>query len=323
MKTAEVDAGFFIEEGASNVAAELTEASLVDTQARMGTMLEALPIGLMIHTAQAVVYSNRAAGTLLGCDSEALRGRHVLDFLRNADQERVPAMLDAGLAGGGAVEEAEAVLRCFDGSEKFAKITMARLPWPGNPVVQVLIQDVTAQKRAESSLRQQAIVDELTGAYNRRHFFYEGGLYIEDYPRGGRPVSVVMVDVDHFKSINDRFGHAVGDLALRAITEAGHELVPTIAGTNSAMLARVGGEEFAILLPGLECSAAAIAAEQFRRRIARILLDAGGAKLRFTASMGVAGFRPEDRTLERLLVRADGALYRAKQEGRNRVCVAT
>jgi diguanylate cyclase (GGDEF)-like protein/PAS domain S-box-containing protein len=316
------EADFFADAGTSSSAAELTEASLVDTQARLGSMVEMLPIGLMIHTAQAVVYSNRAATLLLGTPMGALRGRHFLDFVRAAEYGATERLFHASLGGDGAPVDSETVLCCLDGTEKVMRLTLARLPWPGNPVVQILMQDVTAQKQAETSLRQQAIVDELTGAYNRRHLFYEGALFLDEYTASGRPVSVVLMDVDHFKSINDRFGHAVGDDALRAIVATGHAVLPTIAGTDAAMLARFGGEEFAVLLPGLDGAAAAYAAEQLRLEIARLELDADGIPFSFTASMGVATFRPEDGTLDGLLRRADVALYRAKSKGRNRVCTA-
>lgn len=314
---------FFADAGTSSSAAELTEANLVDTQQRMGTMLEMLPIGLMIHTAQAVVYSNRAASLLLGTPVGALRGRHFLDFVRSVEYGATEALFHSALAGDGSTAvDAETVLCCLDGSEKVMRLTLARLPWPGNAVVQILIQDVTAQKQAETSLRQQAIIDELTGTYNRRHLFYEGALYLDEYSRSGRPVSMVLIDVDHFKSINDRFGHSVGDDALRALVAAGHAVLPAIAGGDAAMLARIGGEEFAMLLPGLDLAAATAAAEQLRLEIARLRIDADGMPLGFTASMGVATYRPADSSLDGLLHRADVALYSAKSQGRNRVCAA-
>jgi diguanylate cyclase (GGDEF)-like protein len=131
-----------------------------------------------------------------------------------------------------------------------------------------------------------------------------------------------MVDIDHFKKINDTHGHATGDLALKRLTLLANEMLPTVEGTDSAIFARLGGEEFVMLLPGLDTDAAKDAAERFRLAIEAMKIDLPDGKLSFTVSAGVATHCPTDKDFTELLNRADQALYEAKGAGRNRVVVA-
>jgi diguanylate cyclase (GGDEF)-like protein len=136
------------------------------------------------------------------------------------------------------------------------------------------------------------------------------------------PLSVVMVDIDHFKRINDTYGHAVGDMALKRLVLLANELLPTVEGSDSSIFARIGGEEFVMLLPGLDQKAAELAAERFRRCVQAMIIDLPEGKLNFTVSAGVATFADGDRDFAGLLSRADQALYEAKGAGRNRVLAA-
>jgi diguanylate cyclase (GGDEF)-like protein len=136
----------------------------------------------------------------------------------------------------------------------------------------------------------------------------------------GRPLSVVMVDADRFKAINDCFGHAAGDVVLCALTGA------LRAGTREYVdhVARLGGEEFAVLMPDLDAAAAAVVAERLRAAIASLSVPVGGpsealAEVSFTASFGVAELGPSVLDLDGLLRVADEALYAAKAAGRDRV----
>jgi diguanylate cyclase (GGDEF)-like protein/PAS domain S-box-containing protein len=299
-------------------AAVLTQKSLIDTQERLGAMLDVMPIGLLIHTQQGILFANRAACLLLGVEPKRLLGQHMLDYVRQADLGPVSEQIEASFGGATQTFELEAVLEVKSRPARLVHLISSRLPWPGNPVIQVLIQDITDQKRAENSLRQLTITDELTGAYNRRHAFYEAALYVGQ----SVPLSVVLVDIDHFKHINDTFGHSAGDAALQRLTQLANSILPTIKGTDSAIFARIGGEEFVMLLPGLEAAGAQLAAEQFRLAVKDMVIDVPEGRLTFTVSAGVASFRPEDRDFAGLLSRADVALYEAKGAGRNRVLLA-
>jgi diguanylate cyclase (GGDEF)-like protein len=131
-----------------------------------------------------------------------------------------------------------------------------------------------------------------------------------------------MIDIDHFKHINDRFGHPAGDAALIALTRLMHNLLPTFRDADSAMFARLGGEEFVVLLPGIGKSRATGIAEKLRLAIGRLQVSTPAGHLQFTVSVGAATFHPDDDGFDGLLKRADAALYLAKQAGRNKVVTA-
>ncbi|MDR1947746.1 MAG: GGDEF domain-containing protein [Desulfovibrio sp.] len=172
-------------------------------------------------------------------------------------------------------------------------------------------------KNAEqfSAMRMHAEYDSLTGIHNRRHFEELLNDEMQRLSRHGRPLSLLMADVDHFKRVNDTWGHRTGDAVLREIAFL---LADGIRTTD--FCARYGGEEFVILLPYTSTSEAAALAERIRRRIAAHVFTAeGGEPLHLTVSFGVSGIGPEeDPSKERLLHDADTALYSAKEQGRNR-----
>jgi diguanylate cyclase (GGDEF)-like protein len=160
-----------------------------------------------------------------------------------------------------------------------------------------------------------ATLDGLTGTYNRRHFMELAHLAFESARRFGQPLTAVMLDVDHFKSINDEYGHHVGDQVLRTLAERCRSTLRTID-----VLGRYGGEEFAILLPGTtRRNAATILAERIRHRVAEELVHTDAGPVGVTVSVGVAAMETTTRNPEELFKRADAALYEAKQAGRNRV----
>lgn len=162
--------------------------------------------------------------------------------------------------------------------------------------------------------------DPLTGVSNLRHFHHLAGLELEHARRMGRTFSLMALDLDHFKHINDQHGHAAGDAALRAFAAACRTAL-----REPDILGRVGGEEFAIALPNTGPEGARIIAERLRRLVEDLRPDLpGGGTLNFTVSIGVASCGPEAYPgIPDLLALADGALYAAKKAGRNRVWAAT
>lgn len=298
-----------------------TQKSLVDTEQRLGLMLDAMPIGLLFHTEQGVLYSNREACRLLKTSKSQLIGQHFLDHIRETELEKTAELLSNAFKDNEEVKDLESVVQCSDGTELLVKVIVGKLPWEGTPVIQLLFQDITAQKRAEHSLRKLSITDELTGAYNRRHLMYEAELYID--PEATKLLSVALIDIDHFKSVNDVHGHAVGDLALKDLTKMAHGLVPTIGGTDSAMFARIGGEEFLLLLPGIDLKATEREAEHFRSSVKRLrIATEDGDMISLSVSIGIATYRASDKNIDGFLSRVDKALYQAKHSGRDRVCIA-
>ncbi len=181
--------------------------------------------------------------------------------------------------------------------------------------------DISARKRAEEALRESeerlrvlANTDTLNGIANRRHFLEQVELELARTDRFHNPGALIMLDIDYFKRINDTYGHAVGDAVLCHFTSTTQHRLRKID-----LLGRLGGEEFGIFLPGTDAQGAMAFAEKLRAYIEATPAPSDRGMIRFTLSMGVAEFDPDDSVLETLMVRADIALYRAKEGGRNRV----
>ncbi len=159
-----------------------------------------------------------------------------------------------------------------------------------------------------------AVMDTLTGLYNRRGFSQQAEQAFSLARRSGGPVSIIMTDIDHFKRINDRYGHAVGDEALQHFAT----LLVTDRRTED-VVARMGGEEFAIVLPNADLFQAVKVAERIRANVEAHPLEMGGHEIPMTSSFGVASLSDNDDDVHTILMRADKALYRSKDRGRNRV----
>ena len=170
---------------------------------------------------------------------------------------------------------------------------------------------------AYARVREQAHTDELTSLANRRAFLGVGAAAIDQAKRYARPLSLLMLDIDHFKKINDTYGHAAGDAALRA-TAAALRKAARAADTPG----RLGGEEFAVLLPETNAAEALVVAERIRHDVKAIEVTHEGATVRFTTSIGIAECTAGIEGIDALLHEADEALYEAKEGGRDRVVVA-
>lgn len=177
-------------------------------------------------------------------------------------------------------------------------------------------QDVTEQKLAEERLRQLAITDSLTHVYNRRHFFSLAQNELERAKRYERDLSIILFDIDHFKAVNDSFGHLIGDQVLETLAAYCRSNLRSFD-----TIGRFGGEEFIILLPETNLRRAAQIAERLRRQALAIHIPTEQGSPSITISLGVAAIKPgQSASLDELVSTADQALYRAKEEGRNQVC---
>jgi len=180
-----------------------------------------------------------------------------------------------------------------------------------------IAQDISARKAAQEKLTYQANYDALTGLPNRHHFWtrLQGALRRASIQQD--TIAVCLFDVDRFKEINDRFGHAAGDEVLEAVGN----IVRAELRTTSDIAGRLGGDEFCFALPGTDDDEAARVAERIRERLSTMAFGMeGSAPFSVTATFGVAESHP-DEDARALLEAADRALYRAKSAGRNRVCV--
>ncbi|MDA8121160.1 MAG: diguanylate cyclase [Deltaproteobacteria bacterium] len=173
---------------------------------------------------------------------------------------------------------------------------------------QLMIRDITEEVIL-------ATTDPLTGAYNRRFMSEFLARETDRSIRTNKEFALILADLDHFKRVNDTYGHPAGDIVLKAVVEA-----MTTCTRQYDLVGRYGGEEFLIILPEIDKEKAAEIAERIRKRIeSREIEIAGGKRLSVTASFGVAHFGVDGRIAEDLLVKVDERLYRAKREGRNRV----
>jgi diguanylate cyclase (GGDEF)-like protein/PAS domain S-box-containing protein len=202
----------------------------------------------------------------------------------------------------------------FWGSCLIAPLHAADEVLPEDRAYSLVIRDVSDRREATEALRRAVACDHLTGLSNRRALYEACELELERWRRTPRPLSMVLVDADHFKRINDNFGHAIGDAVLR-------HLASGLSATFRAMdvVARLGGEEFVVLLPGCDEEAATMVAQRLCDRIAAQPVTVEEAIVHYTVSVGVASMDADVAGVEELIERADKAMYAAKAGGRNRV----
>jgi len=187
---------------------------------------------------------------------------------------------------------------------------------PEERAYSLVIRDVSDRREATEALRRAVGCDHLTGLANRRALFDACELELQRWRRAPRPLSVVLIDADHFKRINDEFGHAAGDAVLR-------HLAAGMSATFRALdvVARLGGEEFVVLLPGCDEASAMAVAQRLCDSIAAQAVTVDGGQVRCTISIGVATMDDAIDSVDALIERADRAMYAAKTAGRNRVAV--
>ena len=174
--------------------------------------------------------------------------------------------------------------------------------------------DISERKTLESELTRLAITDPLTGAFNRRYLVDTGAREAERARRYGSPFSILVIDIDFFKNVNDSYGHSVGDATLQALTQLGRKML-----RGSDCFGRMGGEEFAVLLPQADLERAHQLADRMRLAVQRMEIATPKGPISITISIGVAQLSGPETRFDETLIRADKALYVAKQTGRNKV----
>ncbi|SCA56402.1 putative Diguanylate cyclase [Candidatus Terasakiella magnetica] len=258
-------------------------------------------------------YLGKEADEIIGKTDVEIFGKKVSDRFRKSDRD----VFDYGEQSS-SIEKS----RHFQTGERcyFLSIKAPLVNDLGNPYALIGIStDVTEQKRLENELRTLASTDVLTGINNRRFFLELCEKEIERAQRYSKKLSLIMLDVDHFKRINDTYGHAVGDEAIRAMTGLCRKCL-----RNTDIMGRIGGEEFAILLPETDKKGAIHIAERIRQSTQDYAFDIGEENpVSFTASFGLTSLEDGDKTPDDMLKRADIALYDAKTLGRNRVSEST
>ena len=216
--------------------------------------------------------------------------RRRLEWVKSGD----PKPMDLKMSGGN-------VVRCH----------LATLPEGGRMLI---YSDITDIVRTTEKLERLATIDGMTGIYNRRHFLKLANHEWRRARRHGHPLSMLMVDIDHFKRINDSYGHPTGDAVIVHLAK-----LASSCKRGSDLLARIGGEEFALLLPETSLLEAKTIAERLRAEVSKARVDSVTADIRTTVSIGVAASVDGSRDISALMLAADEALYQAKRGGRNQV----
>ena len=298
------------------------EAALEDRARQLRFVLEGSELGFWDwDIATGKVERNPQWGHMLGYTFEELQhtAQQWADFVHPHDRERAWASIFDVVEGRSAAHKLEYRMLHKDGSIRWILDQAKVMQRDGHGKATRMCgthTDITERKLLEEELRRQAHVDYLTGIYNRRHFMERAEQELSRAHRYAKPLSMLMLDIDHFKQINDRHGHKVGDTVLKAVADLSQATFRDVD-----IVGRLGGEEFAALLPETDQPAALEAAERLRATIANARIPLPGAPpVSFSVSIGVSSMDSPEDNIDALLQRADKALYKAKDSGRNRVC---
>ena len=299
-------------------------------------LIETLPLAVFVEIRSKLVYANPAFLTLFKAASpDEVIGMRLIDFISlelfDIIDERRRIMTEENRS----VPPIELNLRCMDGT--FIAVVSTPMPmiFQEQPAILSALYDITERKRSEvelqkahkllqihnrkiedlqARLKEQVIRDPLTGLFNRRYLQETLGRELARASRDGFPIGMVMIDIDHFKQVNDSHGHEAGDIILQAL---GRLLLGGIRTGDIAC--RYGGEEFLLILPKASRAITAERAEQWRVAFEALRTVYGGKTIQATISLGVAIYPEDGVTAEAVIRAADQAMYRAKALGRNRV----
>ena len=303
------------------------EQALRDSQQRLQVLIDSVQTAVVVHAGDSSIeFANPSAADLLGLTREQMLGRSTIDpawhFVREdgspmpVDEYPVSLVIRSGRSLRDYVTGVHVA-----GSEPIRWLLVNAVPAIGQDgsLRQVIVSfiDISERQRQKLHLEQLASTDTLTALATRRHLTEQAGHELARARRSGRPLALILFDIDHFKSVNDRFGHETGDQVLRRIGEL---LRGELREVDIA--ARWGGEEFCVLLPDTDAQAAVEIAERLCAAVENTAMTSpDGAPLPVTASFGVVLSKPEGDDFSRLVDAADKAMYQAKHEGRNRVCL--
>ncbi|HEX5078931.1 MAG TPA: diguanylate cyclase, partial [Geminicoccaceae bacterium] len=289
------------------------EAALRESEERFRALADAAFEAIVVHDYEKIVDANQAFLELFGYAYDEIAGIELWRLVSPASQTEAAERFQPRRDATEQTEQPyELVMRRKDGSTFPAELRGKSLRYGSRLARVVAMRDISARKRNEDQIRRLAHHDSLTELPNRSLFFDRLGRAIAQARRDGRPMAVLQLDLDHFKDINDTLGHAAGDTLLRACAR---RLQSVVHDTDT--VARIGGDEFAIILTGLDRPIDAGHVAQ--RIIARLLepISCQGHEVHTGTSIGITIFPDDDTDPDQLLRNADIALYRAKANGRN------
>lgn len=280
---------------------------------------------IVINARQTITFANPAAAEMFGASRAELVGKPLDILIPAAARCRHRELVEEFRTGGPTAQymgrRTSSLCGVRRSGEEFpVAVSILKTEDKLGPHLVAIVRDITERKNLEQDLKALASTDPLTGVLNRRAFLLRAEEERERAIRAGHHLALAMIDADHFKRINDQFGHATGDEALKKIAR-------TIGARlrRSDVFGRWGGEEFALLLPETDENGAIMIAERLRYAIEKEGLSADGAtgRIKLTVSIGVAEIAPERGSIDVLVRQSDQALYAAKTNGRNRVATAS
>ncbi|WP_148716324.1 sensor domain-containing diguanylate cyclase [Chitinolyticbacter meiyuanensis] len=292
------------------------EARLNISESRFRQMIETIPVALILarEPEHLITYINQQGARTFNIPQAGALSLRAFDFYASNEDfsEQLKAVREAQ-----GIRNVEVRLRRWSGETFWASLSMSSVEVGEERTLMIGVSDITERKRLELELKRRATTDGLSGLANRAHFMEVANQELLRAQRFNRPLALLMVDIDHFKRINDTYGHDVGDMAIKAVAKIAQSALRDVD-----LVARMGGEEFAALLPETTPDLARAVAERLRQRIeGNVVKLENGTEVRFTGSIGISALRPADHLVDDLLKRADLALYHSKHHGRNQVSV--
>jgi diguanylate cyclase (GGDEF)-like protein/PAS domain S-box-containing protein len=280
---------------------------LSDSGAYLKAIMSSIPAGVMVIDVEKdrIIDVNRTASYLIGAPKNRIIGKECHQYVCPAEKGACP-IIDLNQV----VDNSERILLNVKGRKIPIIKTVVPITFRNHKYLIETFIDISDLKRKDEELKRLATTDILTGAYNRTLFDEIIKREIERVNRYSKPLSVIMFDIDHFKQVNDTFGHNAGDSVLKKIAYLVRRIMRKID-----YFMRWGGEEFMIISPETDREQAYILAERVRKSIGHFKFDDIG---KITVSCGVAEYKEGD-TENSLIKKADDAMYKAKREGRNRV----
>ncbi len=258
-----------------------------------------------------IILSNNAVESLFGRNREEFEGKNIRSLMAPVENAK-PGLDVAGQLRNIAGRSIEWEAQRKSGERMTVMVSISEIDLGERIVYTLIMRDVTPQKVHEEELRVLSITDEMTGLYNRRHFYSLAEKIMALADRTGKPFTVIILDIDNFKSYNDTYGHLEGDKVIKKLAET---LKRELRTMDSSF--RYGGEEFLLLLPDTDEEGGCIVAERVRKAFHNVLFTPQGSPVRVSLSIGVAKFR-KGFSLDETLRCADLAMYQAKNRGKNR-----
>lgn len=292
----------------------LKESKLIASETRFRQMIEAMPIGLVLAKRQdyLIIYINKPAAVILDMPQASALSKRAFDLY---DEQSEFNTLIGQVNENSVTHSADCILKRNNGQQFWARVSISMVEVADTQTLLIGFVDISEQKKLEAELKYQATIDYLSGLYNRAHFINLSNIEIQKIQRHQNNGCLLMLDIDHFKKVNDNYGHDAGDLVIQLIALTCQETLREID-----IIGRLGGEEFAAFLPSTSIDQARIVAERVRKAIEskRIKLK-DGQIINITSSIGLTEVTQQDHVIDIALKRADLALYSSKHHGRNRV----